>query len=139
MSEENKAIVRRIFDEVWGAHREDRVEAYFATDLVQHPELPGLGGFEGVKASVRMFAAAISDDSNVIEDMIAEGDRVAIRWSATGTHTGELLGIAATGKPIVTTAITIYRFRDGKVVEGWTEYNSLEMMQRLGVIPQLGG
>jgi steroid delta-isomerase-like uncharacterized protein len=137
MSEENKALARSIFAEVWGANDVNKVDKYFAANFVTHPELPGMPqGSEGVKAQVRMFASALSDSHNVIEDLFAEGDKVAIRWSATGRQTGEFVGIPATGKQFKTTALTIYRFKDGKAVEGWTEYNSLEMMQQLGVVPQ---
>ena len=137
MSEENKAIVRHIFEEVWGAHDANKVDRYFAANFVNYPELPGAPqGSAGIKAQVRMYASALSDNHQVIEDLFAEGDKVAVRWSATGRQTGEFAGIPATGKQFKTTAITIYRFKDGKVVQGWTEYNSLEMMQQLGVVPQ---
>jgi steroid delta-isomerase-like uncharacterized protein len=140
MSEENKAITRRIFEEVWGAHNADSVEKYFAAGFINHPELPGVPqGAEGIKALVSLFAGAFSDEEQVIEDQIAEGDRVVTRWSTTGTHTGEYAGIPATGKRVKTTAITIYRFEGGKAVEGWSEYNSLETMQQLGVVPTPGG
>jgi predicted SnoaL-like aldol condensation-catalyzing enzyme len=130
MSEENKAITRRIFEEVWGAHNADSVEKYFAAGFINHPELPGVPqGAEGIKALVSLFAGAFSDEEQVIEDQIAEGDRVVTRWSTTG----------ATGKRVKTTAITIYRFEGGKAVEGWSEYNSLEAMQQLGVVPTPGG
>lgn len=140
MSEENKALTRRIFEEVWGAHNSDNVEKYFAAGFISHPELPGLPrGPEGIRVLVSQFAGAFSDEEQVIEDQIAEGDRVVTRWTSTGTHSGEYAGIPATGKRVKVTAITIYRFEGGKAVEGWTEYNSLEMMQQLGVVPAPGG
>ena len=140
MSEENKAVARRIFDEVWGAHNTDNVEKYFAASFTNHPELPGVPkGPEGIKLLVGMFKGAFSDVEQIVEDQIAEGDRVVTRWSSTGTHAGEYMGAPATGKRIKTTAITIYRFEGGKAVEGWTEYNSLDMMQQLGVVPSPGG
>ena len=140
MSDENKAINRRIFDEVWGAHNTDNVEKYFAPSFTSHPELPGVPqGPEGIKMLAGLFAGAFSDNDLVIEDQIAEGDKVVTRWSSTETHVGEYMGIPATGKRVKTTAITIYRFEGGKAVEGWTEYNSLELMQQLGVVPTPGG
>lgn len=140
MSDGNKAIARRIFDEVWGAHRVDKVDDYFAADFVNHPETPGVPqGSEGIKTLTQMFEGAFEDEYQVIEDMIAEGDEVAIRWSSTPTHTGPYLGIPATGKQVHVTAITIYRFKDGKAVEGWSEYNSVELMQELGAITAMAG
>jgi steroid delta-isomerase-like uncharacterized protein len=136
MSEENKALDRRIFEEVWGAYNLDKVEKYFAADFVDHNEVPGLPpGREGVKAMVHMFAGAWSDANLVIDVQIADGDKVATRWSSTATHTGELLGIPATGKQIKVTGITISRYEDGKAVESWGEYDSIGMMQQLGVVP----
>lgn len=140
MSEENKALDRRIFEEVWGAYNLDKVEKYFAADLVNHNEVPGLPpGREGVKAMVNIFAGAWSDANLVIDLQIAEGDKVVTRWSSTATHTGELLGIPATGKQIKGTGISISRFEGGKVVESWGEYDSIGMMQQLGVVPPPGG
>lgn len=140
MSEENKAIARRIFEEVWGAYNLDKVEEYYAADLIDHNELPGFPpGREGVKASVSMFASALSDNDIAVEDQIAEGDKVVTRWSSTATHTGELLGIPATGKRIKVTGINIDRFEGGKVVESWGEYDSMGLMQQLGVVPPSGG
>lgn len=140
MSEENKAIARRIFEEVWGAYNLDKVEEYYAADLIDHNELPGFPpGREGVKASVSMFASALSDNDIAVEDQIAEGDKVVTRWSSTATHTGELLGIPATGKRIKVTGINIDRFEGGKVVESWGEYDSMGLMQQLGAVPPSGG
>jgi steroid delta-isomerase-like uncharacterized protein len=140
MSEENKALDRRIYEEVWGAYDLENVEKYFAADYVDHTALPGLPpGREGVKATVNMFASALSDTKLVIDDQIAEGDKVVTRWTSTTTHTGEFLGIPATGKRIKVTGIGISRFEGGKVVESWTEYDSIGMMQQLGVVPQPGG
>jgi steroid delta-isomerase-like uncharacterized protein len=139
-SEENKALDRRIYEEVWGAFNLDNVEKYYAADYVDHIAFPGLPpGREGVKATVNMFASAWSDLKLVIEDQIAGGDKVVTRWSTTATHTGELLGIPATGKQIKVTGIGISRFEGGKVVESWTEYDSIGMMQQLGVVPPPGG
>ena len=136
MSEENKALDRRIYEEVWGALNLDNLEKYIAADYVDHNELPGLPpGREGVKAMVNMFASAYSDMNLVIEDQIAEGDKVVTRWSSTATHTGELFGVPATGKQIKVTGITISRFEGGKVVESWGEYDSMGTMQQLGVVP----
>jgi predicted ester cyclase len=136
MSEKNKALARHIFYEVWGSYYLDKVEKYFAANFINHPELPGMPqGSEGIKATVRMFASAFWCVEQVINDQMAEGDKVVTHWSTTFTHNGEFMGILATGKRIKATGITIYRFKDGKAAEGWTEYNSLEVMQQLGVIP----
>ena len=140
MPEDNKSIARRIYNEVWRVNDASKVDTFFAANYVNHPELTGLPtGREGVKTSVKMFASALSNVNWVVEDMIAEGDKVVIRWSMTAKQTGEFIGVPATGKQLKSTGINIYRFEGGKVVEGWVEYNSLEMMQQLGVVPTPGG
>ena len=110
--------------------------------MTEEIELHGTGlapGRVALEAWVAMLDTAFPDRQVTIEDVVAEGDRVVTRWSSTGTHVGEYMGAPATGKRIKTTAITIYRFEGGKAVEGWTEYNSLDMMQQLGVVPSPGG
>ena len=135
MSEENKAIARRIFEEVWGAYNLDKVEEYYAANLIDHNELPGFPpGREGVKASVSMFASALSDNDIAVEDQIAEGDKVVTRWTAHGTHQGELMGIPATDKSSTITGINVDRITNGKIVESWGIFDQFGMMQQLGVI-----
>jgi len=73
-----------------------------------------------------------------VDDIIAEGDKVAARWTSTGTHKGELMGIPSTGKKVMVTGIVINHFADGKIVDDWESYDILGMMQQLGVIPSPG-
>lgn len=82
-----------------------------------------------------MFLNGHPDGSHTIEDMIAEGDKVVVRVTGRGTHTGELMGIAPTGKQLMMTGIAIYRLEDEKIVERWAEHDLLSMMQQLGIIP----
>jgi steroid delta-isomerase-like uncharacterized protein len=82
--------------------------------------------------------SAFPDLKLMVEDQIAEGDKVVTRWSATGTHQGELLGIPPTGKQTTATGITIDRIQGGKIVETWTHWDNLGLLQQLGVVPQMG-
>lgn len=139
MSAENKALVRRFYEEVWGNHSLDALDELVTTDAVDHELPPGLPpGREGMKAFLGMFLSAFPDTKMTVEDALAEGDKVATRWSATGTHTGELMGIPATGKQINVTGLDINRISGGKIVEHWGQFDQMGMMQQLGVVPAPG-
>lgn len=136
--EENKAIVRRIYEEF----KRRNLPAYYelhATDYVFH--LPGgveVRGLERLKQTITMVLSAFPDYHEAVEDMVAEGDMVVVRHTLTGTHKGEWLGIAATGKKVTWTAIAILRIVGGKLVEAWAEIDMLGVMQQLGAIPTPG-
>lgn len=139
MSEENKALVRRVYEQVWNNKDLDALDELFAPDIVNHEAPPGLPpGIEGSKAYLGMFMSAFPDTQMTIEDQIAEGDKVLTRWTATGTHTGELMGIPATGKQVTVTGLDLSRIAGGKVVEAWGQFDQMGMMQQLGVVPTPG-
>ena len=139
MSEENKAVIRRFFAEVWNEKNIDAIDELIADDQVDHSLPPGLpAGRDGVKAFVGMYLSAFPDTKMTIEDQIAVGDKVVTRWTANGTHTGELMGIPATGKQVTVTGIDINRVSGGVSVEHWTEFDQMAMMQQLGVVPAPG-
>lgn len=139
MSEENKALVRRLNKDLWQDLDVSKVDEYYAADYVSHSQLPGTPpGREGVKAFINMMKSSFSDLNYVTEDLVAEGDKVVSRYTVTSTHTGEFMGIPATGKQVKVTGIFIARVTDGKVVESWTEWDSMGTMQQLGVVPPPG-
>ena len=132
----NTEIARRFGADVWGRGDTAAVDELFAADVVDHNAFPGQPpGAEGVKQIVALFRAAFPDLQITNEEILADAERAVLRWSARGTHQGELAGIPATGKQVRMTGIDILRIADGKVVERWGEYNSLELMQQLGVVP----
>ncbi len=139
MSEENRAIVRREMEEIFGQGNLDAADEVYATDYVGHePTTPeGIRGLEEAKQFASMYRSAFPDLRLTLEDQIAEGDKVVTRWTARGTHQGELLGIAPTGQQVRITGITISRIADGKIAEDWTNFDALGMMQQIGVIPSL--
>ena len=101
-------------------------------DVVDHNPLPGQGpGLDGIKQLVGVYHAVFPDLSVSTDDVIASGDRVAVRWTAIGTHQGDQLGVLATGKQVRLTGIDILRIEDGRIVERWGETNGLEMMQQI--------
>jgi steroid delta-isomerase-like uncharacterized protein len=140
MSEENKALLRRYFEEAWNKHNPDAVEGFYAPDLVNHSAPPGMPNDRaGLKAGLGMFLGAFPDVKVMSDFLVAEGDKVVSRWTMTATHTGEWLGTPATGKRIEMTGITIARVAGGKIAEVWFESDQMAMMQQLGVIPAPGG
>ena len=136
MSEENKAIVRRVYEQVWSKGNLDVVDELYAADFVLHdPAQPGIRGPEGYKQIVTGNRTAFPDLQITVEDQLAEGDKVATRWTTTGTHQGEFAGIPATGKRGGVTGTTIARVVGGKIVEERSNWDTLGLLQQLGAIP----
>ncbi len=137
--EQNKAIDRRWFEEVWNKGSVASYEELASPDLVAHNTPPGItGDFEGIKQAISIHRTGYPDMHFEIEDQLAEGDKVVTRSTLTGTHRGEWVGIPPTGKRVSIEAITIQRWRGGKVVEGWLAMDMLGWMQQLGVVPPPG-
>ncbi len=136
-TEENKAISRRVGEEIFNGGDLDLADELYAPDYVLHdPSLPeDLHGPEGLKRYVAMTRAAFPDARVTVEDQVAEGDKVVDRWTARGTHTGEFMGIPPTGRRIEVSGVTISRFAGGKIAEDWYQGDDLGMMRQLGVIP----
>ena len=136
--EENKTIVRRMYEEILNEGNLALADEIIAPDAVSHdPAAPAgsLPGPEGLKRVVRMLQSAFPDQHTTIEEMIAEGDKVVMRGTLSGTHRGDFLGIPPTGKHFKMTQIHILRLVDGKVTDHWVNRDDLGMMQQLGVIP----
>ncbi|MGH3085896.1 MAG: ester cyclase [Rubrobacteraceae bacterium] len=136
-AEENKAAARRFFVDAFGEGKLEVLDEILAADAVAHdPANPQYtGGSESAKGLVSMYRSAFPDLRFEIDDMISEGDMVATRWTASGTHEGDLPDIPATGRRSTVSGITIDRFEGGKVTESWTNWDTLGMLQQLGVIP----
>jgi len=137
-TEQNKAIVRRLFDEFYTGHVA-AADEIFASDVVVHDTATGdRRGTEGLKQRQQAQLAGTPDFQMTLEDVIAEGDRVAYRWTMRATDTSGFMGRPPTNKPTTMTGITILRFADGKIVEGWHNYDMLGLLQQFGVIPMPG-
>ena len=136
--EEHKAIQRRVYELFSGGNLE-ALEEVIAPDAVDHNAQPGLAaGLAGVRQTLGMFRAAFPDLRFTAEDLLAEGDRVATRVTATGTHRGEFQGLPPTGKQVTISGIEIVRIANGKVVERWGQFDFLGLLQQLGAIPAPG-
>jgi len=139
MSEQNKQRSRQILEQVFSEGRVELVDEILAPSAVGHdPALPTtVDGPDGLKQAVQGYRAAFPDLRVTVEEQVADGDRVATRWSARGTHKGDLFGLSPTGKEGTVTGITIDRFEGGKVVESWTNWDTLGLMQQLGIVPSM--
>jgi len=134
--EQNKAVIQRLVKELWNEGHAAVLDEMFAANFVDHTAPPGsTPGREGLKQLVAMFGAAFSNTSTTVDDLIAEGDKVAWRWTFRGTHSGPFMGIPATGKAITLTGITIDRVVGNQIVERWNQADFTGMMQQLSVTP----
>jgi len=139
MSEQNKTSVRRLFEEVWNKGRVLVADELFAPTYTHHDSsTPDVGrGPEGEKKRVTLYRDAFPDIRFTIEDIISESETVVARWSCRGTHKGDLSGIAPTGKQFNITGVSIARFTNGRMSEGFVNWDALGLMQQLGVVPDL--
>lgn len=119
-------------------HDADLVDAFIAEQYVNHNVVVA-DGREANRGFWAMFFAGLPDVTATMEDVIVSGDRVVGRFVYRGTHTGELMGIPATGAQVEMRSIDIWRVEDGLLAEHWDELNLMEVFQQVGVLPQLGG
>jgi steroid delta-isomerase-like uncharacterized protein len=140
MSQQNKDFVRRWFEEIWNKGRASAVDEMLAADGVIHGLEGAMRGPAAFKAFQAAYRDAFPDVTIRINDMVAEGDVVAVRWSGTATHNGNGLGFAATQKRVQFTGMGFARVVDGKLIEAWNNFDQLGMLQQLGVVnlPQPG-
>jgi steroid delta-isomerase-like uncharacterized protein len=135
-TETNKAIIARMIEQVWNEGRTDLVEEFFTEDCVQHiVGMPQALGLDALKQNTAMGLTAWADFHLGLDEAVAEGDMVAARWTTTGKHVGDLLGIPATGKQVSQCGTTFYRLENGRIAEIWFLADMLGLMQQLGVIP----
>ena len=137
-TEQNKATVRRFYQEMLSQHNLAVADELFTDDFVDHdPDDPEgrLSGVAGAKEEVGVYIAAFPDMQVSIDDLFAEGDRVAVRGTLRGTHQGELAGIPPTARAVTVPAIQTFRLVDGKIAEAWLSIDRLGMLQQIGAIP----
>ena len=134
--EESKTLISRIATEIWNQGKLGVVDEVMAADARYHgPHMPnGLGNRDNWRQAIAMYRGAFPDSHVTFNEFISNSDTVVGRWSATGTHTGQLAGVAPTGKRIAIEGITIYRIAGGKIVEAWEQLDTLGMWQQLGVV-----
>ena len=133
-AEENKALVKRFVEEFWNEGNMSAADELLAPDAaIYMPTGEGVDP-DGLKSFAATWRASFPDWHSTFEELIAEGDRVAERWTGRGTHRGELQGIPPTGKRVEASGSVFYRIVDGKIVEFWGQLDMMSLMQQLGVI-----
>ena len=138
-TEENKTTARRYYEAVLNEGDIVALDEIATADYEEHDPLPGQGtGLQGLKERVTMLRAAFGQRFQ-IEDVVAEGDKVVVRWTGSGTHVGEFMGIPPTGRSFTISGIDVHGFRDGRMAEHWHVVDQLSLLQQLGLIPQPDG
>jgi steroid delta-isomerase-like uncharacterized protein len=137
--DQNKALARRVFDEIWSGGNLDLADELLRPEFVGRPG--GLGepfrGPEGAKRFIGGLREAFPDITFDVEAMIGEADLVAIRWTGTGTHDGEFMGLDPSGRAVTMTGMTFLRFENGRIAEGWTNPDALGMLRQIGAVSEL--
>ena len=131
MSQENIALAHRWFEEVWNQRRTETVDELLREDSVGHLETGDVYGVEGFKTARAQFLSALPDLRVVIEDTVAQGENVVVRWVVHGTHAGDGFGMPPTHRPVTIHGITWIRIQDGQFVEGWDRWNLGGLMAHL--------
>ena len=131
-------ISRRAFDEVWSGDNPAAIDELFDVDYVFHDAgSPAMAGLDQFKQLLGMYRTIFANLRFEVLDEIVNGDRIATRWVATSVHAAPFAGIAPTGRRLSATGLTIDRIHDGKIVETWTNWDTLGVMQQIGAIPEL--
>ena len=137
LEEKNKAVASRAFEEILSQGHFERAEELYARDFVNHGLHRDIGLKEDQDAA-KGWRSAFPDARMEVQEVVAEGDRVAVLWVGRGTNTGTGNGLPATGKSAELRGITIWRIVDGRIKEEWSAYNELSLMQQLGLMPPAG-
>ena len=135
-TQQNTVTVRSLIEEAFNKGNLSAIDELIADEYVNHAGSTDVTGREGMKSFVTAYRGAFPDYHCVIEDQVAEGDKVVTRWTIRGTQDGELMGIPPTGKRVSVPGVVIDRLADGRLVETWLQADMLGMLQQLGVIPE---
>jgi steroid delta-isomerase-like uncharacterized protein len=137
MSNANKSLCRRFFEDVWNNRNMAVIDELFADDFVRHAgSEPEFGAGPGsVRNLLNHYSSAFPDTRFTIEDIVAEGDKVVVRWTARGTHQGHLEDIPPSGKPVTVAGTSVVRIANGKMAEVWDNFDALGMLQQIGAVP----
>ena len=137
MAQENSALIRRWFDEVWNHGRMDAIDEMASPDVIGHGQAQHDTdvGLEEFRRFAKDLLRAFPDMQVTIDQIIEQGDKVVARWTATMTHKGDFLGFAPTGRKATVTGTSIQRMSGGKIVEGWDNWDQLGLLVQIGAVP----
>lgn len=134
--ERNEAVVRRLFEEGWNRGKLEALDELVSADAVP-AHGAGVPGPESWKQAIQLYRGSFADLHYIIEDLFGTGDKIAVRWSATGRDTIGFMGMKPTGRSATVTGMSIYRLKDGKLVEHWDEFDMAGLLQTLGALPSM--
>jgi steroid delta-isomerase-like uncharacterized protein len=134
---DNAQIARGVFEEIFSQGKQELIEQYFERSYRGHDTLIGEADRDRFRQSVQMYRAAFPDLNIKVDDLVAASEKVLVRWTARGTHRGQFLGKSPTNKKVEVDGISVLTFRNGKIVEDYTQWDVLSLLQELGITPQI--
>lgn len=137
---DNRELARRFFEDLCTKRQNDLASVLLAPDVVLHdPQIPNVRGLQAAVETFAVYQEGFDGVWTIEEIILGEHDRVTVRWTGSGTHKAEVMGIPPTGKSVRVDAISVLRIADGKIAEMWEVWDTLGMLQQLGVVPTPGG
>jgi steroid delta-isomerase-like uncharacterized protein len=134
MSEQNKTLARRWFEDLFSRGNLDVANEILSAEFVDHLTHEDERGLEELKHYVSIYRSAFPDIQDSVEDIVAEGDKVVVRWLSSGTHQGEFMGVAPTGRHVTFTGMRLFRIADNKIVESWVNIDERGLQEQLGAV-----
>jgi steroid delta-isomerase-like uncharacterized protein len=134
MSEQNKTLARRWFEDLFSRGDLDTANVILSADFVDHLPREEERGIEGLKHYVSFYRTAFPDIQDSVEEIVAEGDKVVVRWSSRGTHQGEFMGVAPTGRVVAFTGMRLFRIAESKIAESWVNIDERGLQEQLGAV-----
>jgi steroid delta-isomerase-like uncharacterized protein len=135
MSELNKTLARRWFEDLFSRGNLDVANEILSAEFVDHQTHEDERGLEELKAYVTIYRAAFPDIQDTLEQIVAEGDKVVVRWTSRGTHQGEFMGAAPTGRHVTFTGMRLFRIAENKIAESWVNIDERGLQEQLGTAP----
>jgi steroid delta-isomerase-like uncharacterized protein len=134
MSEQNKTLARRWFEDLFSRGDLAAANEILSAEFVDHLTHEDERGPEELKHYVSIYRSAFPDIQDTVEDIVAEGDKVVVRWKSSGTHQGEFMGVAPTGRHVTFTGMRLFRIADNKIVESWVNIDERGLQEQLGAV-----
>jgi steroid delta-isomerase-like uncharacterized protein len=135
MSEQNKTLARRWFEDLFSRGNLDAANEILSAEFVDHLTHEDERGLEELKAYVTIYRAAFPDIQDTLEQIVAEGDKVVVRWTSRGSHQGEFMGAAPTGRHVTFTGMRLFRIAENKIAESWVNIDERGLQEQLGTAP----
>jgi len=136
-SKDNVDLTRRVFEDVWNGKQRDRIDEYFDEGMTSHGYGVEEGDLDAYKTQYDTISGAFPDIEFELGEVFGDETRSAATWVASGTHEGELMGVEPTGNASSVSGISVHKHEGDKIVEAWTSYDSLRMMQNVEAVPEM--